>query len=107
MKRRHRHPEEWRSLVTEWKESGESAIGFASRLGVSTQTLYRWRAILEGVPRTARTASLAKIIEVRTARLPGDDKFEVRLTDGRSVGIPASFDETALARLLRVLEAAA
>src|SRR5581483_6962486 len=105
MKRRHRRAEEWRSLMTEWKESGESAIGFASRLGVSTQTLYRWRAILEGVPRTARSASLAKIVEVRPAELPGEDRFEVRLTDGRSVGVPTSFDETALARLLRVLEA--
>ena len=92
-------------MVGEWKESGESAVEFASRLGVSTQTVYRWRAILEGVPRTATTASLAKIVEVRTARQPGSERFEVRLTDGRSVGVPASFDETALARLLRVLEA--
>ena len=78
MKRRHRRREEWRSLVTEWKESGESAIAFASRLGVSTQTLYRWRAVLEGVPRAA-TASLAKIVEVRPAKLPTDDRFEMRL----------------------------
>ncbi len=92
-------------MVTEWKDSGDSANGFASRLGVSTQTLYRWRAILEGVPRTATTASLAKIVEVRPAKVPGDDRFEVRLADGRSVGVPASFDETALVRLLRVLEA--
>jgi len=93
-------------LVTEWKESGESAIGFASRLGVSTQTLYRWRAILEGGPRTKTTAALAKIVEVRAAKPLTDDRFEVRLTDGRSVGVPVSFDETALARLLRVLEEA-
>lgn len=92
-------------MVTEWQESGESAIMFASRLGVSTQTLYRWRAVLEGEPRTAMTASLAKIVEVRPAKLPGDDRFEVRLTGGRSVGVPTSFDEGALARLLRVLEA--
>lgn len=92
-------------MVTEWEQSGESAIMFASRLGVSTQTLYRWRAALEGAPRTATTASLAKIVEVRTAKVPGDDRFEVRLTDGRAVGVPISFDDTALARLLRVLEA--
>ena len=92
-------------MVTEWEESGESAIVFASRLGVSAQTLYRWRAIMEGVPRTATTASLAKIVEVRPAKVPRDDRFEVRLTDGRSVGVPTSFDETALARLLSVLEA--
>lgn len=106
MKRRHRRQEEWRNLVTEWKASGASASGFASGIGVSAQTLYRWRAVLEGVPQKVARAALAKIVEVRPARMPCDDRFEVRLIGGRSVGVPASFDETALARLLRVLEPA-
>jgi hypothetical protein len=51
-------------------------------------------------------AALSKIIEVRPARLlAADDRFEVRLADGRSVGVPSSFDADALGRLLRVLEA--
>jgi hypothetical protein len=35
-----------------------------------------------------------------------DARFEVRLADGRSVGVPLSFDAEALERLLRVLEEA-
>jgi transposase-like protein len=106
MKRKHRRREEWRRLVTEWKASGESAVGFADRIGVASQTLYRWRTALAGGPQPARAAALAKIVEVRTTRAPADDGFELRLSSGRSVGVPASFDEAALARLLRVVEAA-
>ena len=106
MKQRRRLPKEWRRLLAEWDESGESAAGFAGRIGVSAQTLYRWRTALEGPPRGADVAALAKIVEVRTARPAPDDRFELRLASGRSVGVPTSFDEAALARLLRVLEAA-
>jgi transposase-like protein len=106
MKQRRRRPKEWRRLLAEWDESGESAVGFAGRIGVSAQTLYRWRTALEGLPRRADVAALAKIVEVRAARPVPDDRFELRLAGGRSVGVPTSFDEAALARLLRVLEAA-
>ena len=93
-------------MVTEWNASGESAVGFADRIGVASQTLYRWRTALGGVPQPARDAALAKIVEVRATRPAADDRFELRLVSGRSVAVPASFDETALARLLRVVEAA-
>jgi hypothetical protein len=68
-------------------------------------TVCRWRRILA---RDARSAALAKIVEVPSlpARLPADERLEVRLGGGRVVSVPASFDEGALARLLRVLEAA-
>jgi transposase-like protein len=105
MKQRHRRREEWRRLLAEWDASGESAVGFAGRIGVSTQTLYRWRTALEDVSRRATAASLARIVEVRPAIPPIDDRFELRLVGGPSVAVPASFDEAALARLLRVLEA--
>jgi hypothetical protein len=50
--------------------------------------------------------SLAKLVEVQPVVRTTDDRFEVRLADGRSVGVPPSFDGEALGRLLRVLEAA-
>ena len=105
MKQKRRRRGEWRGLLTEWTESGESAVEFAGRIGVSAQTLYRWRTALEDTPRR-EAAALAQIVEVRTAPPPADDKFEVRLAGGRSVGVPASFDDAALARLMRVLETA-
>jgi transposase-like protein len=106
MKQRRRRAKEWRRLLAEWDESGESAVEFSGRIGVSAQTLYRWRTALEGTARGRDAAALAKIVEVRAAQSTSDDRFELRLAGGRSVGEPTSFDEAALARLLRVLEAA-
>jgi hypothetical protein len=98
---------EWSKLVARWAASGESAAVFASTAGVNAGTLWRWRRELKGARTTESVGpALAKLVEVRPARLPGDDRFEVHPAGGRSVGVPASFDEAALARLLRVLEIA-
>ena len=92
--------------MARWEESGESAAVFAaSRVGTTARTLCRWRRDLRKAATLPR-AALAKIVEVRPAQLVADVRFEVRLPDGRSVGVPASFDASALERLLRVLAAA-
>lgn len=59
-----------------------------------------------GTPAKVPALSLAKLVEVRPLVRPTDERFEVRLADGRSVGVPPSVDVDALGRLLRVLEAA-
>jgi transposase-like protein len=98
---------DWPKLVARWAASGESAAAFASSAGVNAGTLWRWRRELKRARTTESVGpALAKLIEVRPARLPVDDRFEVRLAGGRSVGVPASFDEATLARLLHVLETA-
>jgi transposase-like protein len=98
-----RKREEWPKLVARWEASGESAAVFARHVGANAMTLYRWRREL----RNAELGpALSKIVEVRPARMATDDRFEVRLGDGRSVEVPPSFDAGALERLLRVLEAA-
>jgi hypothetical protein len=104
--RRRRKREEWPKLLARWEASGESAAEFAARVGVNAMTVCRWRRELRGAAEQASSAALAKIVEVRPARLRADDRFEVRLAGGRCVGVPPSFDDAALARLLRVLEAA-
>ena len=93
-------------MLAEWDASGESAIAFAGRIGISTQTLYRWRAAVDETTRGAGAVALAKVVEVRAPVSPADDRFELRLVGGRSVVVPKSFDEAALARLMRVVEAA-
>jgi hypothetical protein len=103
-KRRHRRRDEQRRLIQEWKESGESAAAFAARIGVASNTLYRWRAASTGA--SLPESTLARIVEVRAAAMPADMRFEIEL-GGRRVRVPASFDETGLRRLLRVLETAA
>ena len=98
-----RKREEWPKLVARWEASGESAAVFARHVGANAMTLYRWRREL----RSAEPGpALSKIVEVRPARMATDERFEVRLGDGRSVEVPPSFDAGALERLLRVLETA-
>lgn len=94
-------------MVARWEASDESAAAFARRIGTGAATLYRWRRELR---RTAGTRgsgpALAKLVEVRPTVVAGaDERFEVRLADGRSVRVPPSFDAGAFGRLLRVLEA--
>ena len=102
-----RKREAWPQLVARWEASCESAAEFAGRVGTGAATLYRWRRELRGAPAAKAPAlSLAKLVEVRPLVRTTDERFEVRLADGRSVGVPPSFDGDALARLLRVLEAA-
>jgi hypothetical protein len=105
MKRR-RKREEWPKLLARWEASGESAAAFAARVGVNAMTVCRRRRELRGTAPQTSNAALAKIVEVRPARLPPDDRFEVRLAGGRCVGVPPCFDNAALVRLLRVLETA-
>ena len=94
-------------MIAEWMRSGETGAAFAARQGVHEKSLWRWKRMLAPTTRRKpRLPALAKVVEVQAARLPVDDRFEVRLAGGRSVGVPASFDEAALDRLLRVLEAA-
>lgn len=93
-------------MLAEWDASGESAIAFAGRIGISTQTLYRWRTAVAEAARGAGAVALAKIVEVRAPVSPPDDRFELRLVGGRSVVVPKSFDEAGLVRLLRVVELA-
>lgn len=103
--RRRRRRDEWRSLVAEWKRSGVTATEFAKHAGVHVKTLQYWKYKLASAAEP-RSPELAKIVEVQPARLPADERFEVRLAGGRCVGVPPSFDADALERLLRVLEAA-
>jgi transposase-like protein len=101
-----RKREGWGELVARWEASGESAAEFAGRVGTGAATLYRWRRELRRAPAAkAPGLSLAKLVEVHPLVRTTDERFEVRLGDGRSVGVPPSFDAEALGRLLRVLEA--
>lgn len=84
--------------------SGQRAVEFAHRHRVHPKSLWHWRKALAKERGGKESALLEKIVEVRPTRLAHDDRFEVQLGGGRSVGVPASFDEAALVRLLRVLE---
>jgi transposase-like protein len=50
---------EWSGLVEQWSVSGESAERFSARLGISTETLKRWRKQTQGKVSSARAAGAA------------------------------------------------
>ena len=93
-------------MIEEWRESGDSAEAFAARIGVASNTLYRWRAATAGVTSGPAEAALSRIVEVRRAAVATTEtRFEIEV-GGRRVLVPGAFDEAGLRRLLRVLEAA-
>ena len=91
-------------MIAEWSTSGERVVDFAARHGVRPKLVWHWRKVL--TPMEHQQSAVAKIVEVRPAHLPAAGCFEVRLAGGRSIGVPLSFDDAALVRLLRVLEKA-
>jgi len=105
--------EEWVQRVAEWRRSGLTAKQYASSIGVNAGTLtqWAWRLGHEQRRRQARrrlgsrgSTVPAAVIEV-VSSVTGDDRFELRLDNGRRVHIPARFEAAALQRLLEVLEA--
>jgi transposase-like protein len=104
-KQRRRRREEQRRLIQEWNDSDDSAAAYAARIGVASNTLYRWRSAMTDAGPKVPERALSRIVEVRAAVMPADTRFEIEV-GGRRIRVPESFDETGLRRLLRVLEAA-
>src|SRR5260370_16814997 len=94
-KHRRRRREEQRRLIQEWKESGESAAAFAARVGVVSNTVYRWRAALTNAVPKVPESTLSRIVEVRTAAMAADTRFAIEV-GGRRVRVPASFGDGTL-----------
>lgn len=93
-----------RGALGRWERSGLSAASFARREGVSAVTLRRWREAFAG-PGAGRPAA-GGYIELEVSERPVARPFEVLLSQGRVVRVPAGFDEHELSRLLAALERA-
>ena len=104
--------------MRQWKASGQTAQEFAARNGCAASTLHYWSWRLGTRQRGARArgqAAPAFVELVRPADLAGPgtraaereaapSAFEVRFGERVCLRVPASFDEAALRRLVRVLE---
>ena len=92
MRKRFRDPagtwtdDDARTLLEEWRRSGETIAAFARRRNVAAWRLYAWRTKLQmtaATPRVAPTLSLvpASIVAVSgatlTLRLPGEVSIDV------------------------------
>jgi hypothetical protein len=95
----------YEELLDEQEESGLSVAGFAEERGLSAATLYSWRRRLGRASVHKRGAAL---IEVCVAEGEGSHgsatRMIVKTADGTSIELDVDFDETALERLLGVLD---
>jgi hypothetical protein len=109
--------EVWAKRVERWQDSGQAASEFARELGINPRTLAYWKYVLkrdDAAPSTRSPRRKAKSVSpaepassfVRVeASAPRSERFELELSSGRRLWVPASFDEAALQRLVRLLEA--
>jgi len=92
-----------RMVVKAWKQSGQSASGFARAHGVKATRLLRWAERL-GVG-SSRKVHFHPVRLVGTVGEKGaGEGLEVVLVDGRRVRVPSGFAVEDLARVLAVLE---
>lgn len=101
--------EERRRLLSEFERSGLSLKKFAKQVGVGHTTLWRWRhqaantaADTQG-PFTSVETGIFKELQVTPETVAAE--FEVVLTNGTTVRVPAGFDPDGLRILLMTLRA--
>ena len=97
-RRRRWSPAEITAILTQYRRSGLAQRAFAQRHGLSLSTFNRWL-------RLARASGSADFVRVALPTIPAGDDFELVLTDGRRLRVPARFDPAALRTLLEVLAA--
>ncbi len=91
----------WRILKI-FEKSGLTKTAFCDAEGIHTSLLYRW----------LRDKRYNQVVNIKAPTLipihiPDgglDGSFEVMVRNGRAIRVPLNFDESALLRLVRVLE---
>lgn len=95
-----------RRLLVAQRRSGMSLAEFARRRGLRANTLSWWRHQLRGTDGVEECASRERFIEVSPAASSREVQtvaFEIVLSDGTVVRVPARFGEESLRRLLAAL----
>ena len=103
--------EEAKQALIAWAQSGLSPGAFALREGLDAQRLWRWRRKL-GTPTMPTAPAFEEIVrhdaasgrDVLSPSASERERFEIVLTSGRVVRVPASFDATALRHLLTIVD---
>ena len=101
--------EEWEERVREWKESGESAAGFATGKGFSVSSLRNWATQLSSAP-TPRARQWVQLVRKEHATGPvtaaaatrASSSLVVEIGEAR-VRVEAGFDRVLLVQVLRAL----
>lgn len=105
---RRRTPDEIRSVLDWYQQSGLSLLAFARKHELCYATLRRWRADHEAAPanpcRVGEAHSTPRLVPVELEGGGNQADFILDWSRGRSLRIPAGFDPGRLRRLLEVLE---
>ena len=91
----------WSERVSRWERSGQTAKTFASREGVSAQSLAWWKWKL-GRDAKARKLGFVKLEAVPASMSPSP--FEIVLGNDRVLRVCNGFDASELVRLTTALE---
>ena len=95
-------------LIAERETTGETWRSIAARVGISHSTLtgWVWRLRREQSGSESAADGRSQFVELVTSDVPDPvGAFELVLRGDRRLRIGARFDESALARLVRALEA--
>ena len=95
----------YEALLDEQEESGLSVAAFAKASGRSVATLYSWRRRLgRAATRAGRTALLEVCVRDDGEVGEASGRMTLALAGGTRIELGADFDESALGRLLGVLD---
>jgi len=99
-----RSPEEISELLAEYHRSDLTQRAFADSKGLSLASLCLWlrKAREHGGESEGASVESPRLVPVRLRGMAGAG-FELSLSGGATLSIPADFDEDALRRLLEVL----
>ena len=94
---RHRSTEEIDGLLAEFYQSGKSKHQYSREIGIGKSTTDRW---------IGKRRKGQRLVRVRLKEAPRQSSggFSLALNNGRRIESGWIFDETALARLIRVAE---
>ncbi len=95
--------EHYAALLDEQEESGLSVSAFAEQEGLSAATLYSWRRRLRRSTAQNSTVPLVEVC-VDDEVDPPPVQMVVVISDGTRIELSPDFDESALERLLGVLD---
>jgi transposase-like protein len=96
-------PEDARAVIAALDRSGKAVSAFAAEHGLDPQRVYLWRRRLGKAEPTTFQQIVIRPSSDDDDNRRGDAPFEIALASGHVVRVPASFNETGLARLLDVL----
>jgi len=101
-KQRHRSAEEWREVVSAWKQSGKTRELWCREQGVGRESLRRWTKRLRGTDKEVLFVEVERSASVH----PMARTSHLRILARGEVELIGEFDDELLRRVLRVVREA-